>query len=133
MQGEGFDISRSCVEIGREVGASMGADHIELRQQTFEEFLRTSAGSFDLVIACAVHRWIKMPLERFGETLKALSRPGGLVLVESQGQRSPHHIEPNFESKIKTLCMAGFERVHDGTLCDDGINKRGFVLLRVAR
>ena len=129
-QGEGFEISRACVEIGQTAAAHLGKHHIQLRQQTFEDFLKEKPERFNLVIACAVHRWIKMPLEKFGEILRELTLPDGIVLVESQGVRSPDRVEPDFGAKLNELCRSGFERVEEGTLCDDGLNKREFALLR---
>lgn len=128
--GEGFDISRACVDIGQTVAQHLGHDHLQLRHQTFDDFMATTPEPFDLVIACAVHRWIGMPLEQFGYTLKRLTVPGGLVLVESQGLRSPERIEEGFGDKVTALCQTGFDVIHHGTICDDGINKRGFALLR---
>lgn len=126
----GFDISRTCIEVGQEVADYLGAGHIQLQPQTFDEFLANPCEPFDLVIACAVHRWIGMPLEQFGQTLTGLTRPGGLVLIESQGRRDPAKIEEDFPEKLQVVIRTGFEVVHHGSICDDGINKRGYALLK---
>ena len=130
-QGEGFDISKACVEIGNAVAEHIEAPHIALRHKTYEQFLETEPEPFDLVIACAVHRWIGAPLEQLDTVLRRVVKPGGLVLIESQGQRSPKRLEPGFHEKIDALIARGLGKVHDGTLCDDGINARAFYLLRM--
>lgn len=71
-----------------------------------------------------------MPLEQFGQTLTGLTRPGGLVLIESQGRRDPAKIEEDFPEKLQVVIRTGFEVVHHGSICDDGINKRGYALLK---
>ena len=129
--GEGFDISKACVEIGSAVADHLQADHIRLHHNTYEAFLETNPEPFDLVIACAVHRWIGAPLEQLDTVLRRVVKPNGMVLIESQGQRSPGRIEPNFHDKIDALMARGFEKVHDGMICDDGINARAFYLLRM--
>jgi len=129
--GEGFDISKACVEIGSAVADHLQADHIRLHHNTYEAFLETNPEPFDLVIACAVHRWIGAPLEQLDTVLRRVVKPNGMVLIESQGQHSPGRIEPNFHDKIDALMARGFEKVHDGMICDDGINARAFYLLRM--
>lgn len=129
--GEGFDISKACIEIGGAVAEHLQADHIRLQHNTYEAFLATNPEPFDLVIACAVHRWIGAPLEQLDTVLRRVVKPGGLVLIESQGQRSPKRLEPGFHEKIDALIARGLGKVHDGTLCDDGINARAFYLLRM--
>ncbi|MCG5524765.1 tetratricopeptide repeat protein [Ectothiorhodospira haloalkaliphila] len=129
-QGDGFDISQACVDVGNEVAAFMGHDHIRLWQDTFESFISGESGEYDLVIACAVHHWIGMPLDAFGEHLYRLCRPGGVVLLESQGRRRTDLGEEGFADKVRCVEQAGFETIRQGDLCDDAVNYREFRLLR---
>jgi len=129
--GVGFDISRSCIQVGQAVAEQLGvSDKIHLEQSTFDDFCQQTHQPFDLVIACAVHSWIGRPLTEFGRQLYDWCKPGGLVLVESQGSRQREHTEPNFDYKVEQMQQAGFICIQEGDLCDDEINYRKFKLLQ---
>lgn len=132
--GVGFDISQTCVAVGQTVATLLGKQHIDLRHQTYHAFMESVLDSgdtgFDLIIACAVHRWIEMPLPVFGNALHRLLNPGGLVLVESQGRRSRQRIEDGFEDTVMSMADNRFRILHRGTICDDALNLRGFFVLQ---
>lgn len=126
--GEGFDISKACVEVGNAVARHLGHTHIKLHHKAFDDFVGKKR--YDLVIACAVHQWIGKPLEDFGESLFALCNPGGIVLLESQGARDRHKTEPDFTNNATAIASAGFTLLRKGSLCDDALNYREFWLLQ---
>ena len=126
--GLGFDISQSCIDVGKAVAEHLGHKHIELSSQPFDDF--KSKQRFDLVIACAVHHWIGVPLSEFGTKLFNFCKPGGLVLLESQGTRETTRTEVDFEAKATTMASAGFTVIRKSSLCDDGINYREFWILQ---
>lgn len=127
-KGLGFDISQSCIDVGKAVAEHLGHSHIELSSQPFDDF--KSKQRFDLVIACAVHHWIGVPLPEFGTKLFNFCKPGGLVLLESQGTRETTKTETDFEAKASIIAQAGFIVIRKGSLCDDGINYREFWILQ---
>lgn len=108
----------------------LGHDHIQLTHQTFDDFMAEEHDTFDLVIACAVHRWIGKPLPAFGKALHGLCADNGLVLLESQGTRQVDATEDGFEANAQAIASAGFEIIKTGNLCDDAVNYREFQLLR---
>lgn len=128
--GLGFDISPTCIAVGQTVAKAIGKHHIELRRQDYQDFLATTESGFDLIIACAVHRWIEMPLPAFGRTLHSLLNPGGLALIESQGRRSTKTIEAGFQESVAALAGDRFTLLHQGRICDDHLNLRGFSILQ---
>lgn len=128
--GLGFDISQTCIAVGQTVAKALGKEHIDLRHQTYQAFIDSQESGFDLIIACAVHRWIEMPLPVFGKTLHSLLNPGGLVLIESQGRRSTERIEAGFDETVTALAGDHFKLLHRGTICDDQINLRAFFILQ---
>lgn len=127
-RGEGFDISKACVDVGNAVAAHLGHTHIQLHHKAFDDFVGKQ--TYDLVIACAVHQWIGKPLEDFGDALAALCKPGGVVLLESQGARDLHRTEPGFADNATAISSAGFSVLRKGSLCDDSLNYREFWLLK---
>lgn len=128
--GRGFDISKACIEVGQTVAEHLQLPQIQLTHHTFDEFIAQPQEQYDLIIACAVHRWIGKPLPVFGQHLFDLCSPGGLLLLESQGTRDPEATEPDFEAKVLEMTQDRFDLVHRGDICDDAINYREFWLLR---
>lgn len=126
--GEGFDISKACVEVGNTVAKHLGHSHIKLHHKAFDDFVGKK--QYDLVIACAVHQWIGKPLEDFGEALFGLCKPGGIVLLESQGARDRYHTEPGFADNATAIASAGFSVLRKGSVCDDALNYREFWVLK---
>jgi hypothetical protein len=130
--GEGFDISKACVEVGNTVAKHLNYSHIKLHHKAFDDFVGKK--QYDLVIACAVHQWIGKPLEDFGDALFGLCKPGGIVLLESQGARDRYHTEPGFADNATAIASAGFSVLRKGSVCDDALNYREFwVLKRIAQ
>ena|GEM_PF-2612178 len=127
-QGLGFDISQICIDVGNAVATHLGYSHIELSSKPFDEFICEEP--FDLVIACAVHHWIGVPMAEFGTKLHSYCKPGGIVLLESQGTRHVDKVEPEFKDKAGVIVDAGFEIIRKGSLCDDAINYREFWVLK---
>ncbi len=100
---------------------------------TFEAADVTSyknTGTFDLVIAAALHGWVDASLNDLAQRLAHLITPGGVVLFESQGRRSTTKIEDGFADKVSALTAAGFTVEREGRICDDRVNLRAFVILR---
>ncbi|MGP8292357.1 tetratricopeptide repeat protein [Vreelandella zhanjiangensis] len=128
LAGEGFDISKACVEVGNTVAKYLNYPHIKLHHKAFDDFVGKK--QYDLVIACAVHQWIGKPLEDFGEALFALCKPGGIVLLESQGARDRYATEAGFEDNATAIASAGFGVIHKGSICDDALNYREFWILK---
>ncbi|GEK48171.1 sulfotransferase [Halomonas pacifica] len=128
--GTGFDISPTCIEVGNTVARHLKIDNISLSAQTFESFMAEQPERHDLLIACAVHRWIGLPMPEFGRHLHSLLSKDGLLLLESQGIRRTTMTEQDFDDKVKQICAKGFEQLDRGALCDDGVNYREFYILR---
>lgn len=128
-KGFGFDISQTCIDVGNTVAQHLAIENIDLQACTFSDYIESNRGQHDLVIACAVHRWIGLPMPEFGRHLHDLVKEGGLLLVESQGVRRTNVTERDFHDKVKQIAAVGFKEVDRGSLCDDGINYREFVIL----
>lgn len=126
--GEGFDISKACVEVGNAVAKYLNYKHIKLHHKAFDDYVGKK--QYDLVIACAVHQWIGKPLEDFGEALFSLCKPGGVVLLESQGARDLYKTESGFADNATAIASAGFSLLRKGSLCDDALNYREFWILK---
>src|SRR5699024_6913676 len=102
--------------------------HVELLEQSFASFPHKQR--FDLILACGLHSSQELTAAEIGQKCYQLTRPGGLVLLESRGTGSSEQIEAGFTSKVDDIAARGFDTVHSGYLCDDKRNRRMFVLLR---
>ena len=124
----GVEHAQALVDIGNRVRQFMGLESCQLLCGDAATFAADEP--FDVVIAAAVHGWLDLPLPNLARHLAHLTAPGGAVLFESQGQRSTSKIEPGFAATVTAIAQAGFTVERDGTLCDDAVNLRAFVVLR---
>ncbi|MEQ8735727.1 MAG: sulfotransferase [Rhodospirillaceae bacterium] len=124
----GVEHAQALVDIGSRVRQFMNLDTCQFLCGDAATF--TADEPFDVVIATAVHGWLDLPVPNLARHLAHLTAPGGAVLFESQGQRSTSKIEPGFDATVKAIAQGGFTVERDGTLCDDAVNLRAFVVLR---
>lgn len=124
----GVEHEHALVDIGSLVSGFLKAENISLHCADATRYQNTDP--FNVVIAAALHGWMAMPLAELGQRFANLTAAGGAVLFESQGQRSTTVVEENFHEKVIEVAAAGFDIERQGTLCDDRVNKRAFVILR---
>ncbi|EWH00826.1 class I SAM-dependent methyltransferase [Halomonas sp. BC04] len=126
--GEGLDPKPFNTELGMAAAETLGIEHIRLSNQSLEGF--KSKKPFDLILACGAHASSELGAEALGRLLYALCAPGGVVLLESRGIRSTQEVEPEFAENAAVIAGVGFHVERKDYLCDDGINKREFRVLR---
>src|SRR5699024_3883833 len=85
---------------------------------------------FDLILACGVHSDPDLTSAEIGQKLYQLAKNDGIVLLESRGTGSTEQVESGFTAKAHDIADEGFEVVRTGHVCDDGRNKRMFMILR---
>lgn len=127
-KGTGLQENDFDTELGTQLAQKFGAHHVGFTQQTLEEY--RSNQRFDLILACGAHDKTELSPEALGEKLYDLCAEQGIVLLESRGTGDPQAIEAGFAEKATRIVKAGFAVESEGTLCDDGLNKREFWLLR---
>lgn len=124
----GVDNQEALIAIAEKV-----ADHTDVSNCTFvtaDASTFQGGEPFDVIIAAAVHGWLDLTPSDFAGRMKRLTAPGGVVLLESQGQRSTTEIELGFGVVVRAFRSQGFDIQRDGTVCDDRVNLRAFVVLR---
>jgi tetratricopeptide (TPR) repeat protein/SAM-dependent methyltransferase len=124
----GIDHEPALIEIAEVVRDFAGLANASFVSADAAQWATTDV--YDVVIAAAVHGWFDLPFGEFAHRLADLTAPGGAILFESQGQRSSDVTEPDFETKVSEITNRGLRIERTGTICDDGVNLRAFVVLR---
>jgi malonyl-CoA O-methyltransferase len=122
-----FDVDPAYVQVAETARAFAGVENCTFMTASIEQF--TPASPFDLVISCAVHGWARMDFASYIARLRALVKPGGLVLFESH--ELDHHPEweeqkRHLDEYFRTL-RAGWIDDVDGGLYESEL--REFLLL----
>lgn len=89
-----------------------------------------NAAPFDLIVASEALHNSGLQWEEFGEALRRLCTPDGLVLLESHGSFDPSNPEPDFADMLASILSAGFAVEREYRHCDDGMSLRSAYLLR---
>jgi predicted TPR repeat methyltransferase len=126
---EGFDFEAPLVDIANRVASYLGVETFTASVAEFETFEPTGEG-YDLILSFAVHGWIGLSAEVYASRIREWLRPGGYILIESQGTRTPGLVEPGFLDYVARFAATGFQEIRQGELCDDGKITRLFVLLK---
>lgn len=121
----GLEINRVLVDIGKATQTHLDRWNCSFKQGDFNQF--TSTDKFDVIFSFAVHHWVGGRIEDFGDKLYKLLNANGRVVFESQNLET---VDKDFDEKIRKICASGFEQEEEGSLKDDGIIARKFVILR---
>ena len=114
--------------MGQLITSEMKLQNIEFIKCDAKKYLDNVSIKFDLVISCAVHRWIGLELEDYLLKLKSILNSGGQVLFESQGQQSTTSFETNIVHLSNTLSKY-FKIQSSNKIIDDRRNLRRFWVL----
>jgi len=82
---------------------------------------------FDFICSFAVHYWLGADIEQYALKLKALLKPEGMVLFESQ---DIDRVDSDWDDKLKKFMSKGFTEIESGFLKDDGKIDRRFSILK---
>jgi SAM-dependent methyltransferase len=124
----GIDVEPRFVAMANKAQGFLGRNNCRFVETSFDEF--HDGELFDVIFSFAVHHWISMPLAAYADRLRELLRPGGHVLIESQDLNSH---DADWDEKLAAVCSRAFSVVRSGTLSDDGVRVRTFVLLQDSR
>lgn len=126
----GLTDTEANMELSKAVLCFTGIQNVTLKQEKLVDHVGGQA-AYDLILACGAH--VHQHGESsymLGERLYSLCAPGGIVLLESRGIHSDSQIEEGFNEAASLIEQAGFTCECIGYLCDDGINKREYRILR---
>ena len=120
---DGIEINPTLCEIGSVVRTYLGRFHCNFYCSDFNNY--EPKGKYDMIYSFAVHHWIGMDIKAYFNKLKLLLNPGGKIMFESQNLET---VDKNFEDKVATIEASDFRILNRGSLKDDGVIHRKFVL-----
>jgi 2-polyprenyl-3-methyl-5-hydroxy-6-metoxy-1,4-benzoquinol methylase len=123
---DALEKNEQLIEVARRAASFLGVTNVAFSSGDFNEFSPRSA--YDVVLAFAVHRWAAPDIASFGERVRGLVKPGGLLFFESNNLAR----DLEFDGDTDTLCGMGFERVRTVDTAFD-CARRLVVLRRVSR
>lgn len=122
---DGVEYDSSLVQIAECTKEFLGKKNVNFEQGDFNTY--TSKRKYDVIFSFAVHYWIGMPEKQYAEKLKSMLNENGVIVFESQDIEK----DPGFDSYIEAFLSQGLSVVNEGTIRDDGIITRRWVVLRI--
>jgi len=121
----GIEIGESLVHVGRLAQAYLQKTNVEFVNANFNDLKLDK--KFDFICSFAVHYWLGADIEQYALKLKALLKPEGMVLFESQ---DIDRVDSDWDDKLKKFMSKGFTEIESGFLKDDGKIDRRFSILK---
>jgi len=121
----GIEITQTLVDVAQMTQVYLNRGNVEFKQGNFNKIKLDT--TFDFICSFAVHHWLGANMKKYGARLHSLLNPGGKVLLESQ---NIHVQDLDWEEKVKNFSKAGFVEVSSGSLNDDGVIERRFIILK---
>ena len=114
---DGFDNNASLIKMANTLARYLKNANATFHVSDFSSFIPRK--KYDLVMACALHQWIKLNEKDFCDTIRKWLKDGSYVLVES------HQIDKDkqYDKIIKYLKTVGFQNKHKGTTVEK-VSKR---------
>lgn len=121
---DSIEIEKSFVEIASKVKRFLGAENCNFFRVGFKEF--RPEHKYDVVLSLAIHLWVDMDLKCYLNKIDQILNKNGILLLES------HNIEEerDFDKNVRNVYGNRFVVEKRGTLIDDEIIKREFMILR---
>lgn len=122
---DGIEKDHYMVEIGNKVKKYLKINNCTFYQSTFEQFKADK--KYDFIMSFAVHRRVNYGLEEYIDILHNMLNKHGYLIIESQDIKG---IDANFAKEMKLVIVGKYLLLKEGSLKDDGINDRIFMVLR---
>jgi len=122
---DGIEMEPYMVEIGNKVKQYLKIKNCTFYKSTFEQF--KPSRKYDFIMSFAVHRRVNYPLEKYMDTLHKMLNKDGFLIIESQDIKG---VDVNFSGEMKQIIKGKYSLLKEGTLNDDGINDRIFMVLK---
>lgn len=123
----GLEINTNLVQIANVTKEYIGAENCTFLQKDFRKW--RSEKKYNIVFAFAILCWISLRPWEMAERLEKLIEKKGYLLIESHNVNSMDRLE-DFNLCLQELRKKGICEIWEGTICDDGVITRKFVLLQ---
>jgi|ETNmetMinimDraft_2_1059921.scaffolds.fasta_scaffold30039_2 SAM-dependent methyltransferase len=122
---DGIEMDPYMVEIGNKVKNYLQIKNCTFYRSIFEKF--KAGEKYDFIMSFAVHRRVNYPLEKYISILHKMLNKDGLLIIESQDIKV---VDKYFSDEMKQIIKGKYSLLKEGTLNDDGINDRIFMILK---
>lgn len=113
------------VKIANNAKKYLGIKNCIFHQSAFEQFKPSK--KYDLIMSFAVHRRVNYQLEEYLDILHNMLNKHGYLVIESQDIKG---VDANFAEDMNKIIKRKYIMLKKGTLNDDRINDRIFMVLR---
>lgn len=122
---DGIEMDHYLVEIGNKVKKYLKIKNCTFYISTFEQFITNK--KYDFIMSFAVHRRVNYSLEKYMGMLHKMMNKNRCLIIESQDIKG---VDKNFSNEMKQIIKGKYSLLKEGTLNDDGINDRIFMVLK---
>lgn len=122
---DGIEMDPYMVEMGNKVKKYLKIKNCTFYRSTFEQFKTNK--KYDFIMSFAVHRRVNYSLEKYIGMLHKMLNKNRYLIIESQDIK---RVDKNFSNEMKQIIKGKYSLLKEGTLNDDGINDRIFMVLK---
>lgn len=122
---DGIEKDSHMVEIGNKAKKYLKINNCTFYQSAFEQFKANR--KYNLIMSFAVHRRVNCRLEKYIDILHNMLNKQGYLIIESQDTKG---VDADFAGDMKRIIKGKYILLKEGTLNDDGINDRIFMVLK---
>lgn len=123
----GIEYDSPLVQIGEKVKEYLNRDNCLFVNMDFKNWNSLNENKYDIILSLAVHHWIGLTADEYVEILDSILQNGGYLCLESHNSETTDDV---FEKMGSIMFGKGYQTVNQGSIQDDGLTKRKYVLLR---
>ena len=121
---DGIELNQSFIDIANKAKKYLRINNCNFYKGNLKK-LKPKNG-YDVILSLAVHVWINMSFREYLNMVEQMLNENGILVLESQDIKE----DIDFEKNVKHILGRRFVVEREGTLKDDGIVKRQFMILR---
>lgn len=122
----GVEYDRSLVAIANCVKEHLKADNCMFVNSDFCDWYKANDRKYDVILSFAIHHWLNLSPEEYTRNINTLLEKSGYLCFESHDLSVP---DKEFDACLKLLLDMNYVIKNRGSIMDDGITKRDFVIL----
>ena len=124
----GIEYNKTLVKIAQTVAKRLGIKNVDFLAVDFNMWPPADEEeTYDVIFSFAVHHWLKTTPDAYARKLYHLLNPNGYIVFESQRLDT---IDTEFHLYCAEFLNAGMRIIKEGTIEDDGIIKRKYLVLQ---
>ena len=123
----GIEYNKELVRIGTDISRMLNIENVDFVNDDFLLWNKRCNKKFDVIFSFAVHYWLHVTPRIYTQIVSSLIKKNGILVIESQNINT---VDNCFYKYVEQLIHAGFCIMDEGTIQDDGIIGREWVVLQ---